>query len=224
MDDIKINEIIKKLDKYVMPMFKNDSTGHDRYHLKRTLNIALEIQSREGGDRLVIALAAYLHDIHRILSKDLGRYCYPKESLPKVEEILDNIKLDNDIKEKVLHCVEYHEEYNFVESGNPVNDIETLILQDADNIDAMGAIGIARSFCYGGSKNIEMWLPEKPLNEKKFIGDSNLDYSTIHHFYSKLLNLKDNMNTKTGKLMANKRNEFMELYLKHFFDEWDAKI
>ena len=92
MEEVKIKETIAKLKEYITNIFKDDSTGHDIYHLERTMNVALKIQEKEGGNRFVIAISAYLHDIHRILSTDLGRYCSPKESLPKVEEILDAVR------------------------------------------------------------------------------------------------------------------------------------
>lgn len=104
-----------------------------------------------------------------------------------------------------------------------MNDINTLILQDADNLDAIGAIGIGRTFSYGGSHNIIMYSEKAPLNENndysEFNGD---DESTIHHFYHKLFKLGDNMNTQTAKELAKKRIEFMKLFVKEFLNEWNA--
>jgi uncharacterized protein len=97
-----------------------------------------------------------------------------------------------------------------------------MILQDADNIDAIGAIGIARTFAYGGAHNSLMYAPEVPIETTNYEESEN-DASTIHHFYRKLLNLKDNMNTSTAKKMAEDRNRFMELFLNEFFDEWYGK-
>ena len=149
-----MEEIIHQLEKEVKELFHKEGSGHDIYHLKRTLNNALTLQEKEGGDKLVIAISAFLHDIHRIIQKETGKFCSPKDSLPKVKEILDKTNLTEEQKEKVLHCIEFHEEYKFSESGKTVNDIETLILQDADNLDAIGAIGIGRTFSFGGANSV----------------------------------------------------------------------
>ncbi len=124
--------------------------------------------------------------------------------------------------EKILHCIEFHEEYGFSKEGKTVNDLETLIVQDADNLDAMGAIGIGRTFTYCGKHQIPMWRPEIPFR-RKFFQESKDDASTIHHFYSKLLRLKENMNTKTAQKLALKRHRFMEKFLAEFFREWRAE-
>jgi uncharacterized protein len=214
--------ILKQLEEKVKELFHEESSGHDIYHLKRTLNNALTIQEKEGWDRLVIAVSAFLHDIHRIIQKESGKFCSPKDSLPKVREILDEVDLTEDQKKRILHCIEYHEEYDFSENGKTVNDIETLILQDADNLDAIWAIGIGRTFSFGGANGVTARIPEKPFDRNTF-DESEKDPSTIHHFYSKLLKLKENMNTETAKKMANERHKFMELFLQEFFDEWNGK-
>jgi len=215
-------KIINQLEEEVKALFHNESSGHDIYHLKRTMNSALTIQEKEGGDRLVIAVAAFLHDIHRIMQNENGKYCLPKDSLLKIKELIDKTDLTAEQKEKVLHCIEYHEEYNFSQTGKTVEDIETLILQDADNLDAMGAIGIGRTFAFSGSHNVTMWVPEKPFDRAVF-DESEKDPSTIHHFYSKLLKLKESMNTETAKKMADERHKFMESFLQEFFAEWNGE-
>ncbi|MFH1276078.1 MAG: HD domain-containing protein [Candidatus Woesearchaeota archaeon] len=182
----------------------------------------LLFKKKEGGDKLVITVSALLHDIHRIIQKETGKFCSPKDSLPKIREILDKINLTEEQRKKVLHCIEFHEEYNFSTHGKTIFDIETLILQDADNLDAIGAIGIGRTFSFGGANDLTIWIPEKPFDRDTYEESEN-DPSTIHHFYSKLLKLKGNMNTKTAKDMANKRHKFMKLFLQEFFDEWSGK-
>lgn len=217
-----MEEIIQLLEEKIKELFHEESSGHDIYHLKRTLNNALTLQEKEGGDKLIIAVSAFLHDLHRIIQKKTGKFCSPKDSLPKVKEILDKTNLTEEQKEKVLHCIEFHEEYNFSKNGKTVKDIETLVLQDADNLDAIGAIGIGRAFSFSGVHGLTMWIPEKHFNRDTF-EESEKDFSTIHYFYSKLLKLKENMNTETAKKMANERHKFMELFLQEFFDEWNGK-
>lgn len=215
----KLVPTIKKLEKDIKKIFDGDNTGHDIYHLKRVYNLAMHIQKKEGGDAFVIGVAAFLHDMHRVMIR--GRYCTPKESLPRIKLILGKMKIREDKLEKILHCIEFHEEYDFSKKKKTVEDIETLIVQDADNLDAMGAVGIGRTFNFSGAHGIPMWLPDKPFTRKHF-DESKPDISTIHHFYSKMLRLKDNMNTKTAKKMAIRRDKVQKVFLEEFIKEWQG--
>ena len=216
-----LEKYIEKLKPYIMELFNKDSSGHDISHLLRTMNTALYLQEKEGGDRLIIGISAFLHDVHRIMQNETGHFVSPKDSIPKVKEILKNIDLTNEQVEKICFCIEHHEEYNW--NGNNVDDINTLILQDADNLDAIGAIGIGRTFSYGGSHNAVMYDDTIPLNEEDDYSESNGDDpSTIHHFYHKLFKLGDNMNTITAKILANDRIKFMKEFVKEFLNEWNA--
>ena len=212
---------IENLKPYILELFKDDSSGHDIGHLVRTMNTALYLQEKEGGDRLIIGIAAFFLYVHRIMQNKSGVYVSPKDSLVKIREILSHVDLNQDQIEKICYSIEYHEQYNW--NGNNVNDINTLILQDADNLDAIGAIGIGRTFSYGGAHNITMYNPNVALNENlDYSETSGDDESTIHHFYHKLFKLGDNMNTETAKALAKKRIDFMQMFVKQFLDEWDA--
>ncbi len=205
--------------------FKDDKSGHDFYHLERVSNLALSIQKKEGGDRLVVGTAAFLHDIHRLMQNQTGAFVHPKESLPEVLNLLKKVGFPEDKTNQVLHCVEFHEEYSFSENGRTVNDLETLILQDADNLDAIGAIGIGRTFAYGGANGVTLWVPEVPLDSQSAYDESmGNDPSTIHHFYHKLLRLGRSMNTKTGQEIAKSRIAYMEEFVDRFFKEWQGKL
>ncbi|MEI6649891.1 MAG: HD domain-containing protein [Candidatus Moraniibacteriota bacterium] len=221
--DTSINVIIASLESKIRHLFHKEGSGHDIYHLKRVLNLALAIQEREGGDRLVLAVAAFLHDLHRIMEKESGVFCPPTASLPQIRELLEETGLTDKQKERVCHCVEFHEEYDFSETGKTAQDIETLILQDADNLDAIGAIGIGRTFTYNGAHGTPMWEPDMPFNQPNYDESTAADPSTIHHFHSKLLKLKDNMNTGAGKRMAEHRHEFMERFEQEFMEEWNGR-
>lgn len=218
-----LEEYIEKIKPYIIELFKNDSSGHDISHLIRTMNIAVNICEKENGDKLIVGISAFLHDIHRIMQNENGKFVSPKDSLSKVIEILSNTDLSEDIINKICYCIEYHENYNW--NGNNVDDINTLILQDADNLDAIGAIGIGRTFLYCGAHNIPMYDEKIPLN----LNDDYLeieggdDPSTIHHFYHKLFKLASNMNTKTAKEQAIARTEFMKKFVTEFLDEWHGK-
>lgn len=211
-------EIIKP---YIIEIFKDDSSGHDISHLTRTMNIALNICEKEDGDKLIVGISAFMHDIHRIMQNVSGKFVSPKESLHKVREILNHTDLSQDKIDKICFCIEYHEEYNW--NGNNVDDLNTLILQDADNLDALGAIGIARAFLYDGAHNIKMYDENIPLNiEESYSEFNGNDPSTIHHFYHKLFKLKDNMNTKAAKEIAIKRTDIMKDFVKEFLREWNG--
>jgi len=217
-----MEKIIEQLENAVRDMFQSESSGHDLAHLKRVHNLAMTLQAKEGGERLVIGTAAFLHDVHRAIGKEAGHFVSPEDSLPKIEELLEGLGLSDKQKEHILHCVKFHEEYSFSENGKTVEDIETLIVQDADNLDAIGAIGVGRTFAYGGAHGVSMWEPDIAFDREKY--EENIDDpSTVHHFYSKLFRLKDNMHTETAKQMADSRHKYMEGFLEEFFAEWKGE-
>ena len=115
-----------------------------------------------------------------------------------------------------------HEKYNW--NGDNVDDINALILQDADNMDAIGAIGIGRAFTAGGSYNLKMYDETKEFDNSSTFVEGSKDYSVLHHFYRKLFKLGNNMNTKTGKELAEKRIKFMKDFTQEFLDEWNSKF
>ncbi|MFA6391355.1 MAG: HD domain-containing protein [Patescibacteria group bacterium] len=219
----RVKKVIEQLEKRIYGMFHKETSGHDIYHLKRTLNLAQKLQEMEGGDRTVVAIAAFLHDIHRIIQNDTGKPCLPKDSLHKVEELLEGIEITDEQKNKILHCIEFHEEYAFSKEGITVHDIEAKIVQDADNLDGIGAIGIGRTFTYNGAHGIPMWDPDIPFAEGEEYDDSTHDPSALHHFINKLLRLANHMNTETAKKMAKSRHDFMEKYFEEFFSEWKGE-
>lgn len=217
-----LEEYIEKLKPIILELFSKESSGHDIGHLERTTKMALYLQEKEGGDRLVIGISAFLHDIHRIIQNEKGVFVSPKDSLDMIRNILSNIELTQEQVDKICYSIEFHENYNW--NGENVSDINTLILQDADNLDAIGAIGIGRSFAYGGAHNIKMYDDKIPLNEESDYIEGKNDASTIHHFYHKLFKLADNMNTKTAKEIAKQRTDFMKKFVEEFLNEWNGII
>lgn len=214
-----IDDYIKILKPIVCNIFKDDSSGHDIEHLERVMRNAIKICEKEGGNKLVVAISSYLHDIHRIMSDKYGRYVTPKESLTIVRTIISPLDLANDQINDICYCIEHHEEYNW-NQNNRVN-LNAQIVQDADNLDAIGAIGIARAFRYSGCHSIKMFDPNKQLRIiNNYREDDVLETNTIEHFYNKLFKLGDNMNTKTGKELAKKRIKFMEDFINEFMEEW----
>lgn len=217
-----LEEYIEKLKPFLIRLFKNDSSGHDISHLERTMKLALHIQEKEGGDRIIVGISAFLHDMHRIMQNETGKYVSPKDSLNEVRSILSNIDLNEEQVNKICYCIEYHEEYNW--NGNNVEDINTLILQDADNLDAIGAIGVGRTFSYMAVHNMPMYDENIPLNNIENYVENKIvvDPSSIHHFYHKLFKIGDNMNTDTARKIAEERTNFMKNFVNEFLEEWNG--
>jgi len=222
MLDNYINLLRPKVEK----MFKSESSGHDISHLERVMNIALFIQSKEGGDRTVVGVSAFLHDIHRLEQNKTGKYCSPKESLPMIEKLLEEISFPKDLTTKVLNAIEYHEVYNWNQDEIKTTEIEALILQDADNVDGTGAMGIARTFAYAGSKNIPLHTDDFSIEEicsEKYKEGKGRVETPIELFYHKLLKLGEHMNTQTAKELTKERDLFMRQFIDEFLREWDGK-
>jgi uncharacterized protein len=219
---MKLGEAIKKLTKDVKARFAGDSSGHDITHCERVMRLGLKIQTKEGGNRLVIAVAGYLHDIHRMIQNETGKYCSPVDSLDEVKKILYPVIESEDDRAKILDCIAHHEEYKFAGDDTKKLSLEAQILQDADNLDAIGAIGVVRAFMYAGAHGVPLWLPDVSFTQEKFT-ESKTCCSAIHHFYRKLMKLAENMNTPTGRKLAVRRQGMMTEFLEEFKREWAEK-
>lgn len=210
-------KIIDKVKEFVkQEMLKGDS-GHDWSHVLRVNNTAKKIAKKENANLFIVELSALFHDIADSKFTNGDETIAPK----KVKEFLGSLKVDDEIIDKVNYIVNH---ISFKKEQPVEKSIELKVVQDADRLDAMGAIGVARAFSYGGYKNRLMYDPkEKPnLNQTKeqYV---KAEGTTINHFYEKLLLLKDLMNTKEGKKLAEKRHKFLEKYLIQFFKEWEGK-
>lgn len=212
------NEIIEATTNYVRTTLQNAEGGHDWWHIERVWNNANTIAKTENADLFIVSLAALLHDIADSKfnngDEEIGPVKATKflQSLHVAEDVITHI-------ENIIRNISY-------KGGNFTQNFyspELAIVQDADRLDALGAIGIARAFNYGGFKNREIYNPEiKPDLQMTKETYKNSSAPTINHFYEKLLLLKDKMNTETGKKMAAKRHLFMETYLEEFYAEWDG--
>ncbi|WP_298137742.1 HD domain-containing protein [Flavobacterium sp.] len=208
---------------FVKQKLENAEAGHDWFHIERVYKNALLIAQDEVCDIQIVKLGALLHDIAD--SKFYPDASGGDETVgPKVaREFLESQKVQEEI---IIHVINIIENISF-KGGNfekKFNSIELEIVQDADRLDAIGAIGIARTFNYGGYKNRQLYNPEitPKLNMSKEEYKKS-EAPTINHFYEKLLLLKDKMNTKTGKQLAQERHKFMELFLSQFYAEWDGE-
>lgn len=211
-----MDSVIEPIENYIKDKFKNEGTGHDWFHIDRVRRLALYIQEREGGDRSIIELSALLHDIsdHKFNGGDF------EKGGKEAASILQQHNLKKDFIKEVTSIVNA---ISFKGSGveDTVNTIEGEIVQDADRLDAIGAIGIARTFAFGGSINQPIYTP----GIQPSVHNSKEEYlsrtHTINHFYEKLLLLEERMHTKTAKAIARNRTKLMQDYLDSFYAEWN---
>ncbi|MGE4288884.1 MAG: HD domain-containing protein [Salinivirgaceae bacterium] len=212
--------VIERTIAFVKQQLIEAEGGHDWWHIYRVWSNVKVIATVEGGNLLIIELAALLHDIAD------AKFHQGDEGIgPKIaSEFLKSLELDEKLINQVVYIIA-HMSFKGGQEQPENKSLEFQIVQDADRLDAMGAIGIARTFNYGGYKNREIYNPEIPpnLNQSKE-AYKNSKAPTINHFYEKLLLLKDLMNTQTGKKMAAQRHQFMELYLEQFFAEWNCTL
>ncbi len=212
-------DLIQKTAIFVKETLQNSESGHNWFHIERVWKNARHIGKTEPVNMLVVELAALLHDIADSKFYDGDETIGPKMA----RNFLAAEKVDESI---IDHVVKIMENMSF-RSGydQPAfRSAELQVVQDADRLDAIGAIGIARAFHFGGYKNREMYDPAIPpdLNMSKEAYKKSTA-PTINHFYEKLLLLKDKMNTVTGKKMAAERHVFMEKYLQQFYIEWNGE-
>jgi uncharacterized protein len=201
---------IKCTEDFVRQRMKGFDSGHDWWHIERVRRIAEYINEKEFlADPFILEISALLHDVF----DSKFRNGDSDNGYRTIEEFLDNAGMDN-IKNNVIEVIRNVSFSNKNPSGN-LKDPVLMILQDADRIDAIGAIGIARAFNYGGFRNNPIFIPQEQ-------SEDNIK-TTIDHFYEKLLKLKDLMNTATGRTMAEERHLYLENYLKQFYKEWNAE-
>ena len=213
-------DLINKTILFVKEKLANAEGGHDWFHIQRVYKNALLIAGGEQCNETVVKLGALLHDI-----ADSKFHGGDETVGPKIaREFLEKESVSEDI---ITHVVQIINNISF-KGGNALktfSSVELDIVQDADRLDAIGAIGIARTFNYGGFKNRVMYdpqiAPKLDMTKEEY---KNSDAPTINHFYEKLLLLKDKMNTETGKAIAQKRHEYMQGFLAQFYAEWDGEL
>ena len=212
-------KIIENTISFVKKTLENAEGGHDWFHIERVYKNSILIAKNENVNSLIVKLGALLHDIADSKFHNGDETVGPKVA----REFLFSQNVDSTVIE---HVVKIIENISF-KGGNITQKFasdELNVVQDADRLDAIGAIGIARCFNYGGFKNRQLYNPGIPSNLKMTTAEyKNSTSPTINHFYEKLLLLKNKMNTKTGRRIAEERHLFMEEFLEQFYDEWDGK-
>ena len=216
MNQMNQEKIIEATIEFVKKTLANAEGGHDWWHIYRVWNSAKEIAKTEKVDSFIVELGALLHDIADSKFNNGDDTIGPKIA----NEFLHSQNLSDEV---IKHVEDIIRNISF-KGGKEIQQFKSAeldVIQDADRLDAIGAIGIARAFNYGGFKNREIYNPTIPPNlnmTKEEYKNSNAP--TINHFYEKLLSLKNRMNTATGKKMAAERHKFMEEFLKQFYKEW----
>ncbi len=204
--------VLDRAAEFARRIFEGDSGGHDIYHTLRVHALARIICEEEGGDEGIVRLAALLHDVD-------DPKLFRSEGHPNARGFMEGEGLGGDVADRVVSIIS---QVSFKGADTVAPDtLEGMIVQDADRLDAIGAIGIARAFAYGGSRGRQMHVPgERPregMSEAKYRANEG---TTVNHFHEKLLKLKDLMNTDTARWMAESRHRYMEEFLEEFMDEW----
>jgi uncharacterized protein len=212
-------EIIQRTTEYVRHEFERDSSGHDWWHIYRVWKTALELCQHEPADTLTVELAALLHDL------DDWKLAPSADGTPvRAAAWLRTLQLDPALSAHICEIIT-HLSYKGAGVENQITSLEGQIVQDADRLDAIGAIGIARAFAYGGHAGRPLYDPGTPPQLHQSFEQYKASRSaTINHFYEKLLLLKDRMNTATAQKIAQERHAFMEQFLERFLSEWAGEI
>ncbi|WP_285766074.1 HD domain-containing protein [Peribacillus sp. SI8-4] len=210
--------MIDLTENYVFDQLNSDASGHDWFHIDRVRKLALHIAKEEKrGNAFIIEMAALLHDIPDDKLNDVV-----EAGWDKLNGWMQDLKLDDASKKAILAIIRT---ISYSSGQRDLPSIEAEIVQDADRLDAMGAIGIARTFAFGGKMGQPMYDPGLPVRENM----TKLEYrngksSSVHHFHEKLLRLEELLNTSTAKTIARERHEYMVGYLKEFYKEWDVRL
>lgn len=207
---------LERTESYVRETLLGAEAGHDWNHIARVRRLSRQIGEAEGADLFVVEMAALLHDIsdHKFNGGD-------EEAGPRLaNELMIRLSVDEDERQHVVHIIR-NVSFKGGREEQTFSSLELDVVQDADRLDAMGAVGIARAFHYGGFKNRPLYDPSVPLEQavskEAYMASAT---PTINHFYEKLFLLKDRMNTATGRRLAEARHRFMEDFVRRFMEEW----
>lgn len=210
-------ELINKISEHVKSKQLGETTGHDWWHTYRVWQTAKTIAQAEAADMYIVELGALLHDL------DDWKFSTNEDSSAEPAKVMLGLGVEKEVSDQVCDIIK-HLSFKGAGVDSAMKTIEGKVVQDADRLDALGAIGIARAFAYGGYKGREIYNPEiKPQLHDTFEQYKNSVGTTFNHFYEKLFLLKNLMNTETAKEMAKERHEYMEYYVNEFKKEWGIK-
>ncbi len=214
--------ILDKTRKFVRENMKGDGSAHDWWHVVRVVKNAKLIGEKEGAGLFVVELGALLHDIADWKFTDGDLNVGPRMA----KEWLESLDVNESDIQKIIEIVE-HISYRGGTNNHVMQTLEGKVVQDADRLDGLGALGVARAFSYGGHMGREIYNPEIQATLFKDFEDYRKRHdqsTTINHFHEKILFVKDKMNTKTGKALAEHRHKYMEKFLEEFYAEWVGKL
>lgn len=213
------NRLIEEATAFVRSELENEASGHDWWHIARVTKMAKHIAEQEGADVFICEMAALLHDIADEKLNEGGE----EVGLQRVKDWLEVHQADKETIDKIMEIISTMS----FKGGNrpPMTTLEGKVVQDADRLDAIGAIGIARTFAYAGAHGDLLYDPDIQPREKMTKEQYRTEKSTaVNHFYEKLLKLKNLMNTDTAKEMAEARHQLMEDFLQKFYHEWEGNL
>lgn len=209
--------MIEQIKKIAEKLFDGANESHDWEHTIRVARLCKRIGKEENADMVVLMIAAYLHDIGRCYQDSSnGAVCHAKKGAEMAQSVISNLSLNPDRKKNIIHCVETHR----FRGNHPPETKEAMVLFDADKLDAIGAIGIARAFLFAGEVGARLHNPDINIEETKPYSKEDTGY---REYKIKLSKLKDRMLTDTGKQMAITRHSFMELFFNQFVMEHEGK-
>ncbi|PAB59008.1 HD domain-containing protein [Anaeromicrobium sediminis] len=210
-------KIIESIKDIVKKQLMGEGTGHDWWHTLRVYNMAKNMATQEKANMFIVEISALIHDLYD------WKFYGEEGQIRKTGKLLNEF-IEDEKEIEIIMDIIMNISFKGGTASAKQNTLEGKIVQDADRLDALGAIGIGRAFAYGGHKNREMYNPNMaPMKYSNLEEYKNSKGHTINHFYEKLLLLKDKMNTQTGKKMAKERHEFMENFLEQFYKEWDGE-
>jgi len=210
LNDSVLEKIRKRSEEFLR------HSHHSKSHVERVYNLAIRIAKEENADLDVVKAAALLHDIARAMEDEGKIEDHTVEGAKMARRILEEVNFPKEKIDKVIHCIEVHR----FRKGIKTKDLEAKILQDADRLDIIGAIGIARVFARGGWENMPIHDPSIPPKER-YDGRSS---TSVNHIYEKNLKVKDTLNTSTAKEIAEERHKFLKQFLERFLKEWKGEI
>lgn len=209
--------MIERTEQFVKEIHSEDASGHDWFHIDRVRKLALQLHGREGGDKFIIEMSSLLHDV-----ADEKLHGDEEKGIERITDFLSTLEVSEEKINKIIYIIR-----NISYKGGNGNRIETVegqIVQDADRLDALGAIGIARTFAYGGNKGRMLYhpdiLPRDTMTKEEYRSGES---PSLNHFYEKLFKLKDLMNTESAKKEAEQRHRLMENFVEQFLKEWDVQ-
>lgn len=201
--------------------YQPDSPTHDVTHLARVAALGKRISLEESADQLVVVCAAWLHDLHRDRKLAGSSFFSSPEDFDDLAcEFMRKAEIPQEVHRSVLEAIHHTDRFSFSDRIPESASLEARCLRDADNLDAIGAIGVARAFCFGGSHDIPIWTPEEPLVPGMYNQDIRPS-STLHHFHEKLIRLEGEFETSTAKRMAHKRSAYLTDFAEKMIAEWN---